>query len=73
MNKTFKIVGINPETNRQQKKRIYTSQEDYLKYKDDLIKRYQTYMNVMCFELIDNKWHLIESQSYSRVSKEIKK
>lgn len=62
MNKTFKIIGINQKTNRQEKKRIYTSEEDYLKYKDELIDRYKTYMHVKCYELIDGKWKLLHEE-----------
>ena len=59
MNKTFKIIGINPKTNRQYKKRVYTSEVDYLKYKDELIKRYSRYLHVKSYELIKSKWVLL--------------
>lgn len=66
MNKTFKIIGINPKTNRQEKKRVYTSEKDYLKYKDELIKRYKTYMHVKCYELVDEKWKLIHEEKHKK-------
>ena len=59
-NKTYKIIGINTNTNRQEKKRIYTSEKDYKKYKDVLIKRYLNYLDVKCYELVDDKWKLIQ-------------
>lgn len=65
MNRTFKIIGICPFSNTQKKKRLYTSESDYLKYKDELIQRYLTYMHVRCYELINDKWVLIHSEDYS--------
>ena len=60
MNRTFKITGKDPKTKRQRKKRVYTSEEDYLKYKDELIKRYKSYLvEVECYELINKIWKLI--------------
>lgn len=58
-NRTFKIVGRDRKTERQKKKRVYTSEKDYLRYKDDLIKRYKHLMDVEGYELIDDKWELI--------------
>lgn len=55
----FKIVGISPRTNRQEKKRIYTSEKDYLRYKDDIITRYKNYLHVKCYESIKGNWELI--------------
>ena len=59
-NKTFKIVSRNPKTGRQFKKRVYTSEEDYLKYKDDLIKRYSYNYDVEVYEMISGGWKLID-------------
>jgi hypothetical protein len=61
MQKSFKIIGRNPKTNLQVKKRVYTSEADYLKYKDKLIKRYKSYLNVECYELQD-EWTLINKE-----------
>jgi len=60
-NRTFKVVGRDPETKRQKKKTVYTSKADYLKYKDDIIRRWTTYMNfdIEIYELVDNEWVLI--------------
>lgn len=61
VNETFKIIGRNPETKRQEKKRIYTCRDDFEKYKDDLIKRYNYYYDVEIYKQInDNKWGLID-------------
>ena len=62
-NKTFKIVGFNTVTNRQEKKRIYTSEADYLRYKEELIRRYAISCNVKCYELCDSKWVFTEYRS----------
>lgn len=62
-NRTFKIIGRNKTTKRQEKKTVYTSEADYLRYKDDIIKRWGgTYMNleIEIYELIDEKWIKLE-------------
>lgn len=64
MNSTYKIIGRHPYNNRQVKKRVYTSSEDFLKYKDDLINRYIGYLNVEIYELIDGKWKLFWNIDY---------
>ncbi len=61
---TFKIIARNVTTGRQIKKRVYTSEKDYLKYKDDLIKRYAWYADVECYELIVEEWKLIHSEPH---------
>jgi len=59
MNRTFKVIGRYDGI--QKKKRVYTSFEDYLKYKDDLIARnLRIGYNVECYELINGEWKLIE-------------
>lgn len=57
-NRTFKVIGRNPATNRQIKKSVYTSEADYLRYKDDIIRRWTIYMNleIEIYELIDGEW-----------------
>jgi len=60
-NRTFKVIGRNVDTNIQQKKRVYTSFSDYKKYKDDVIKRYRSYMDVEVYELVKEKWKLVKS------------
>lgn len=58
INRTFKILGRDPDTKTQKKKSVYTSYEDYLKYKDDIIRRWTGYMklDIETYELIDGKW-----------------
>jgi len=62
MSNSYKIIGRNTKTKRQVdgKKRIYTSKEDYLKYKDDIIKRYRNFWGVEVHELVKGKWKLIK-------------
>jgi hypothetical protein len=62
---SYKIIGRHPFSNRQLKKRVYTSTVDYIKYKDDLTKRYKTYLNVEHYELINDKWQLILKTNYN--------
>lgn len=64
MNKIYKILGRHPYTNRQIKKRVYTSSKDYFKYSEDLINRYKTYLNVEIYELIDEIWVLLDIIEY---------
>jgi len=61
MNRTFKIISRNVVTKRQQKKRVYTSYDDYMTYKNDLTKRYSQRFDVEHYELIDSKWELIHA------------
>lgn len=63
-NKTFKIVGRNPVTKRQSKKTVYTSIEDYIKYKDAIIKRWRGFLEVEAYELINGEWMLIFTASH---------
>jgi len=59
---TYKIVSRDPVTKRQIKKRVYTSREDFIKYKDDVIKRYHYHHDVEIYQMIDeNQWELIQS------------
>lgn len=57
-NRSFKIVGRDKTTKRQKKKTVYTSEADYLRYKDAIIKRWTTYMDfdIEIYELIDEEW-----------------
>lgn len=58
-NRTFKIIGRDPDTKTQKKKTVYTSEADYLRYKDAIIKRWSgTWMklSVEIYELIDGEW-----------------
>jgi len=64
MNKTYKIIGRHPYTKRQVKKRVYTSTNDFLKYSEDLINRYKTYLNVEIYELKNDEWLLILEVDY---------
>lgn len=66
MNKTFKIVKRHPFNKRQQAKRVYTSEVDYLKYKDELTDRYSTYSDVEHYELINGEWVKIFSISCAK-------
>ena len=65
MNRTFKIIGRHPETKRQIKKTVYTSEVDYLKYRVDIIRRWSTYMNLDIeeYELVDSKWVILENDN----------
>lgn len=61
MNQTYKIIGRSRETGKQKKKRIYVSTKDFLKYKDDLIKRYKyCYGIVEVYKLVKDKWVLMQ-------------
>ena len=64
MNKSYKILGRNPFNKKQVKKRVYTSELDYIKYKDDLTNRYLNYLDVEHYELINGKWMLIFVDKY---------
>lgn len=64
MNRTFKVIGKHPFTHRQQKKRVYTSFEDYEKYSDQLTDRYKGYLDVEHYELIDGSWCLLKQVAY---------
>lgn len=64
MNRSFKIVAYHPYLNQQMKKRVCTTEKDFLKYKDDLINRYKKFSNVKCFELINEKWIIIKEILY---------
>lgn len=57
-NRTFKVIGRDPETKRQKKKSVYTSEADYLRYKNDIIRRWTNYLNldIEIYELIDDEW-----------------
>lgn len=72
VNESFKIIGRHPETKRQQKKRVYTSKEDYLKYKDDLTKRYNYHWDVEHYQLTNNEWELIYDEYYKALDVIIK-
>ena len=63
-NRSFKIIGRNKTTNRQDKKTIYTSEADFIKYKDDIIRRWTTYMNlnIEIYELENEEWVQIREQ-----------
>jgi len=63
MNRTFKVLGRDTNTGRQEKKSVYTSYNDYLKYKDDIIRRWTRYMNlsIEIYELIDGEWIRLEN------------
>lgn len=60
----FKIIGRHPYTKRQVKKRVYTTEKDFNTYKDDLINRYVTYLNVEVYKLINNEWELFKTVNY---------
>ena len=64
MNRSFKLIGRHPFNGRQVKKRIYTSREDYQKYYNETAKRYLTYLDVECYELINGKWLMFHSEKY---------
>lgn len=66
MNRSFKIVSRDPRTNRQLKKRVYTSHEDYVRYKDDLTDRYTRWSNVEHYELLETKWVLVLEVPYKK-------
>ena len=57
INRSFKIIGRDKTTKRQ-KKTVYTSYDDYVKYKDDIIRRWTIYMkfNIETYELIEGDW-----------------
>ena len=61
MNRVFKIVVRDSKTQLQIKKRVYTSKEDYDKYKDDIIYSWVTWCKwvVELYEKVNNKWILI--------------
>lgn len=62
-NKSYKIIGRNSKTNLQEKKRVYTSEKDFLQYKDDLIKRYKRCYGIAeVYELVGGKWKLFEEK-----------
>jgi hypothetical protein len=58
---SFKIIGRSLRTGRQVKKRVYVTEEDFNKYKDPLIQRYERYLDVEVYRLQDNKWELIDA------------
>ena len=59
---SFKIIGRSLRTGRQVKKRVYVTEQDFNKYKDDLIERYERYLNVEVYQLKENnKWELIDA------------
>ena len=63
MNRTFKVLGRDPDTKTQKKKSVYTSEADYLKYKDGIIRRWTLYLklDIEIYELIDGEWIRIEN------------
>lgn len=58
MNRTFKVLGRDPETGRQKKKSVYTSEADYIRYQGEVIRRWKVFMNldIETYEMIDGKW-----------------
>jgi len=55
----YKVVGRCEKTNRQVKKRVYTSFGDFNRYSPDLIKRYKrVYGIVEIYSLINEKWEM---------------
>lgn len=62
MNQSYKIIGRNKQTGLQDKKRVYVSTKDFLKYKDDLIKRYKNCYGIAeVYKLVNDKWKLIKT------------
>ena len=72
-NRSFKIVGRHRSEDKQKswdygksgtiaKKRVYTSYDDFIKYRDELIYRWVNYCNydVEAYERIDGEWVVYE-------------
>jgi hypothetical protein len=67
-NRTFKVVSYDPKTNLQGSKRVYTSEKDFLRYKDDVIRRYRYHLIVKTFELIDDVWVSLNTYPCDKIS-----
>ena len=66
MNRSFKIIGRHPETKRQMKKTVYTSEADYLKYRVDIIRRWGgswMSLDIEEHELVDSKWVILDNDN----------
>ena len=66
INRTFKVLGRSKATGRQKKKSVYTSEADYLRYKDAIIRRWSNdvpwlNLDIEIYELIDGEWIRIEN------------
>jgi len=73
-NQTFKVISRFRDRDkqaswsrgipgRQDKKRVYTSKEDFDKHSPKIIKRWSVYMDVECYELIEGKWWEIKEEN----------
>ena len=71
MNRTFKIVGrylpveeqkswCRGKPNTQAKKRVYASEEDFLKYSPETIERWKKMYSVEIYEMVNGKWKTYE-------------
>jgi len=60
----FKIVSRYPSSHKhralsQYKKKVYISEASYLKYKDKIVRRWEPYYNISCYECVKGEWKLI--------------
>ena len=58
----FKILAKETKTGRQYKKKVYISEESYLKYKDPILRRWGQYYNMYCYECVNGTWVQIHEQ-----------